>query len=104
MAKQIIKRNNRFLLIIKLNQEEAEHLGFGIGEGKCICGHCGEDIEEIYYLPVLNDTFCKNCVKKRAPQLTIAAPIDLKIQSKRYNYYKEALGCFWEEKIEDIDD
>lgn len=47
--------------VIVISQDEARFLGFGISKG-CLCAHCNNIIqEEIYYIPVLNDTMDKEC-------------------------------------------
>lgn len=100
MARKINNGKENFC-IIKLNREEAEHLEFGIGEGKCICSGCNLDCgEEIYYLPILDDTFCNDCIIRyinRGP-----CKEDKKFEQRMYNYFKEALGAFWEDSEEEV--
>lgn len=92
--------NEKDFLVIKLNKEEAEHLGMGLLRmGDCVCSHCNKicDPEEIYLIPVISDTYCKNCFPGFIKRSTRYKE-DIPYEQKKYNYYKEALGVFFVNK------
>lgn len=63
MAKNVI--NEKGFKIIGLNPYECFEINFGF-ETELICDNCNKllnDEEEVYYIPVLNRVFCKECLK-----------------------------------------
>lgn len=54
-----IVRNETYV-VIKLLPIEVNHLGWGN-----LCSNCDKEITSpIYYIPVLNDLMCKECMEK----------------------------------------
>lgn len=87
-------KTDKGFLVIKMSQEEAEALNFGISEG-CLCMHCNNIIKEpIYYVAVLNDTMCEECYNKWYETATYY-PEDSYIENKNFNYYRNALGFYF---------
>lgn len=86
-----IVQNKKNFRVIKINKDEAVKLGFGIiedSEHLCICMGCNEDCgDEIYYVPVLNDTFCKECYEMWLNNPgTIKYPEDSPFEESNYEY------------------
>lgn len=82
--------------IIELSPEEAlVNAGFGVGF-ELVCDQCNEvffidDEEPLYYIPVLNMVFCKDCYEEWVNNATYY-PEDAAYELKRFNYYKELLN------------
>lgn len=85
MAKKI--KTEKGFLVIKMNREEAESIGFGIGGGACICMQCNDlCMNDIYYVAVLNDTMCEKCYNEYVNEATYY-PEDSKIEQRNYDFY-----------------
>lgn len=85
MAKKI--KTDKGFLVIKLNREEAGMLGFGLGEGECICMDCNNLCgDTIYYVAVINDVMCEECYNKFIEEATYY-PEDSAIEQRNYDFY-----------------
>lgn len=84
MAKKI--KTEKGFLVIKLNMDEAESIGFGLG-GACICMDCnGLCDNDIYYIAVLNDTMCEECYNEYMEEATYYDG-DSRIEQRNYDFY-----------------
>lgn len=88
--------NKKDFKVVKITKEEAIKLGFGIIEGEehlCVCMGCNNDCEDkIYYIPVLNDTFCNECYEMWINNPgTIRYEEDSPFEDSNFEYIKEQL-------------
>lgn len=89
MAKQFI--NDKGFLIIKLNKEEANFIGFGFS-GDCLCMSCNNVIKDnMYYIAVLNDCMCKDCLDKFLKEYTRHQE-DIPYEKRNFNFYTKKLN------------
>jgi hypothetical protein len=85
-----IVENEKGFKVIKLSEDEARFLGWGVPEG-IICMGCNEIIKgDIYFPCVLNDTFDKDCYEEWIKEAKYY-PEDSKFEDRVFNYLKELL-------------
>lgn len=84
--------NSKNIAVIELTLKEATNVGFGP-----ICDMCNDiildDDTTRYYIPVLNEVFCKKCYKEwiNRPS-TKHYEEDNHYEKVNYNYYAEKLN------------
>ena len=95
---EIIKNNKNFL-IIKLNNEEATKLNFGIfrkdGDNIIICGSCNVicDESELYYIAGINEVLCKDCMEDFVKNMNHYTDNNsLNYEIKHFNYIANILN------------
>ena len=84
--------NSKDIAIIELTLDEASNVGFGP-----ICDKCNDILimshKVVYYIPVLNKMFCKNCLEKWLNKDTTRHySEDNHYEKIHYNYYAEKLN------------
>lgn len=78
--------NEKGFLIIEMSLEESRKLNFGVPEG-CICMSCNGIIKEpIYYISVLNDCMCKECLDNFLKTATHYKEDEI-IEKRYFDYY-----------------
>lgn len=88
MARNII--NEKGFKIIGLTPDECKNIGFGFQDEtdfELICDNCNNflnDNNEVYYIPVLNRVFCKECLINWYLSATYY-PEDAKYESMKYD-------------------
>lgn len=90
MAKKY--ENSKDIAIIELTFDEADKIGFGP-----ICDNCNDILmlsrENVYYIPVLNRLFCKDCLEEWLNRNTTKRyEEDNHYEKVHYNYYAEKLN------------
>lgn len=84
MAKKI--KTEKGFLVIKINTEEAQKIGFGVN-GLCVCMECnGMCNPDIYYVAALNDTLCEKHYYKFIEESPYY-PEDSAIEQRNYDFY-----------------
>ena len=82
MAKDVFnKKGFKVLLVDKQDMDNINSLG--------ICDGCNADIEEGYYIAVLNHIMCKKCYEEWTDFATRYKE-DIPIEEKNYIFYKRA--------------
>lgn len=84
--------NSKNIAVIELTFDEADKVGFGL-----ICDNCNDIVmlshENVYYIPVLNRLFCKDCFKEWInSSYTKHHTEDNHYEKVHYNYYAEKLN------------
>ena len=95
---EIIKNNKNFL-IIKLNNEEATKLNFGIfrkdGNNIFICDSCNTICNDsyVYYVASINDILCEDCMNDFIENMNhYIDDNSLKYEVKHFNHYANILN------------
>lgn len=91
MAKVI--KNDKNFLIIKINEEEANKLNFGIFKETnysiCVCGSCNIicDYDNIYYIAAINEILCEDCMNDFVKNMShYTDENSLKYEVKHFNH------------------
>lgn len=84
--------NSKNIAIIELTFKEADNIGF-----RPICDYCNDILiisnENVYYIPVLNKLFCKDCLEEWLNRNTTKHhKEDSHYEKVHYNYYAEKLN------------
>lgn len=100
MARKV--ENSKGFLVIAMTPKEAREIcHFGD-----ICDHCAEPYfkeEEVYYVPVLNLLFCRDCYEEWYNRKdTQLFPEDKKYELRYYIYYLKQFGRIEGEDREEI--
>ena len=94
-------KNNKNFLIIKLNDEEANKLHFGIfnsdnpNNNIIICGSCNVicNNSDIYYIAAINEILCEDCMEDFVKNMNhYIDDISLKYEIKHFNHYANILN------------
>ena len=89
MAKKF--ENKKGFLIIEMSIKEADSIGFGFEGGACICLGCNNIcIQNVYYVAVLNETMCEDCVKDFIENSTRYEE-DIPYEERNYKHYSNQL-------------
>ena len=84
---------NGFIIIEATSYDFMDRCGFGIGSIICDC--CAEeqsDDELVYYVCVLNDVLCWECLKKWLSDNPTRYKEDISYEQRKYNEYAEELN------------
>lgn len=94
-------KNNKNFLIIKLNDEEANKLHFGIfnndnpNNNIFVCGSCNVICNDsnMYYIAAINEILCKDCMEDFVKNMNhYIDDISLKYEIKHFNHYANILN------------
>ena len=93
-------KNNKNFLIIKLNDEEANKLHFGIinndtpNNNIFVCGSCNIICNDsnMYYIATINEILCEDCMEDFVKNMNhYIDDISLKYEIKHFNHYANIL-------------
>ena len=94
-----IVKNNKNFLIIKLNDEEANKLNFGIfkndNDNIFLCGSCNVICNDynMYYIAAINEILCEDCMEDFIKNMNhYIDDISLKYEIKHFNHYVNILN------------
>ena len=97
-----VVKNDKNFLIIKLNDEEANKLNFGIfkrifddNDNIFICGSCNVicDESELYYIAGINEVLCKDCMEDFVKNMNHHTDNNsLRYEIKHFNYFANILN------------
>ena len=95
-----IVKNDKNFLIIKLNDEEANKLNFGIfrddnDDNIFLCGSCNVvcDELELYYIAGINEVLCKDCMEDFIKNMNHHTDDNsLRYEIKHFNYFANILN------------
>ena len=95
---EIIKNDKNFL-IIKLSDEEANKLNFGIfqndNDNLFLCGSCNVicNGSDMYYIAAINDILCEDCMNDFIENMNhYIDDNSLKYEVKHFNHYANILN------------
>ena len=94
-----IVKNDKNFLIIKLNDEEANKLNFGIfrndDDNIFLCGSCNVICNEdnMYYIAAINEILCEDCMNDFIENMNhYIDDNSLKYEVKHFNHYANILN------------
>ena len=95
-----IVKNDKNFLIIKLNDEEANKLNFGIfrddnDDNIFICGSCNVICNDsnMYYIAAINEILCEDCMEDFVKNMNHYIDNNsLKYEIKHFNHYANILN------------
>ena len=113
MAKNVI--NEKGFKIIGLSPDECKEIGFGFqyvdkhkdADNYCwdlVCDNCNKllnDEKEVYYIPVLNRVFCKECLINWYDNATYY-PEDKHYEIRKYNAISGSIQINGDVNIKDL--
>ena len=92
-------KNNKNFLIIKLNDEEAKKLNFGIfqndNDNLFLCGACNVicNGSDMYYIAAINEILCEACMTDFVKNMNHYMDNNsLKYEIKHFNHYANILN------------
>ena len=94
-----IVKNDKNFLIIKINDEEANKLNFGIfqndNDNLFLCGACNVicNGSDMYYVAAINDILCEDCMDDFVKNMNHYTDYNsLRYEIKHFNHYSNILN------------